>query len=45
MLFDEEEDPNKAPKKGIVGIERIAVGRSAGRRGAGATLNVVLEKA
>lgn len=41
----ELEDEKRAPRKGIVGIERIAVGRSAGRKGAGAALNVVFEKA
>lgn len=39
------EVPNNAPRKGIVGIDRIAVGRSAGRKGAGAALNVVFERA
>lgn len=44
MLFDEDV-PNSAPRKGMVGIDRTAVGRSAGRSGAGAALKVVFENA
>jgi len=44
MLLEDEE-LNNAPRNGIVGIDRTAVGRRAGRQGAGAALNVVFENA
>lgn len=43
-MFDEDV-PKSAPRKGIVGIDRMAVGRSPDRKGAGAALKVVFEKA
>lgn len=46
LLEDEDEDPNKAPRNGIVGIDLSATGRRAGRSGdAGNVLRVALEKA
>ena len=42
MVCLDEEDENRDPKRGMLGIDLRAVGLRAGRSGAGAARNVVL---